>query len=63
MAAVMKIIQSRRRGLPEGAILLENGKKVCEGVVCTPGVLVKVRMALIVVGRPVPKVLIGINLP
>lgn len=38
----MKLIQSRRRGPPDGAILLEDGKKVCENVVCTAGKTVKV---------------------
>lgn len=32
------------RGLPEGAILLENGKKICD-VACTRGSLVEVRDA------------------
>jgi hypothetical protein len=42
MDVVMKMIHGRRRGVPEGAILLEDGKKVCEGVICTPGTMVKV---------------------
>lgn len=45
----MKIIQSRRRGLPDGAILLEDGKKVCESVVCTSGAMVKVSLRMILV--------------
>ena len=73
MAAVRKIIQSRRRAPPEGAVLLEDAKKVCEGVLCSPGILVKVssrfwscvldggaeRMAQ----TSFSKVLTGINLP
>lgn len=44
MDAVIKLFQNhhRRRALPEGSILLEDGKKVCENVQCSAGAMVKV---------------------
>lgn len=44
MDAVLKLIHGRhrRRALPDGTILLEDCKKVCENVQCTAGAVVKV---------------------
>lgn len=43
MDTVMKKLSSRRRAAPpSGAVLLEDGKKFCESVMCTRGALVKV---------------------
>ncbi len=40
--AIKFVDDIRGRRMPRGAILLEDGKKICDDVVCTRGALVKV---------------------